>query len=52
MGRRRDSKKRKPNKLILCFDGTGNEFHADESDSNILKIFRMLDRTAKDQCKS
>jgi uncharacterized protein (DUF2235 family) len=40
---------RKPRKLILCFDGTGNKFHGDESDSNILKIFRMLDRTADDQ---
>ncbi|KAJ4387356.1 hypothetical protein N0V93_007947 [Gnomoniopsis smithogilvyi] len=36
-------------KLILCFDGTGNKFHGDDSDSNILKIFRMLDRTANDQ---
>lgn len=36
-------------KRILCFDGTGNKFHGDESDSNILKIFRMLDRTASDQ---
>lgn len=36
-------------KLILCFDGTGNKFHGDDSDSNILKIFRMLDRTADDQ---
>ncbi|RFU77072.1 short chain dehydrogenase reductase family [Trichoderma arundinaceum] len=40
---------RVPRKLILCFDGTGNKFHGDESDSNILKIFRMLDRTADDQ---
>lgn len=36
---------------MLCFDGTGNKFHGDDSDSNILKIFRMLDRTASDQCK-
>lgn len=43
------SKSRKPRKLILCFDGTGNKFHGDDSDSNILKIFRMLDRTADDQ---
>jgi len=42
---------RKPRKLVLCFDGTGNKFHGDDSDSNILKIFRMLDRTADDQCK-
>ncbi|KAM4058834.1 alpha/beta hydrolase [Hirsutella rhossiliensis] len=40
---------RSPRKLVLCFDGTGNKFHGDESDSNILKIFRMLDRTAGDQ---
>ncbi|KAE8381268.1 hypothetical protein BDV26DRAFT_278854 [Aspergillus bertholletiae] len=31
--------------LVLCFDGTGNTFRADGSESNILKIFRMLDRT-------
>jgi hypothetical protein len=32
-------------KFVLCFDGTGNKFSGTESDSNILKIFRMLDRT-------
>ena len=42
---------RKPRKIVLCFDGTGNKFHGDDSDSNILKIFRMLDRTASDQCR-
>lgn len=41
--------RRKAAKLVLCFDGTGNKFHGDDSDSNILKIFRMLDRTASDQ---
>jgi uncharacterized protein (DUF2235 family) len=41
--------RRQTRKLILCFDGTGNKFHGDDSDSNILKIFRMLDRTAGDQ---
>lgn len=40
---------RSPRKLVLCFDGTGNKFHGDDSDSNILKIFRCLDRTAGDQ---
>lgn len=44
-------KKQTHRKLILCFDGTGNKFHGDDSDSNILKIFRMLDRTANDQCE-
>jgi uncharacterized protein (DUF2235 family) len=38
-------------KLVLCFDGTGNKFHGDESDSNILKIFRLLDSSASDQCE-
>ncbi|KAK8057631.1 hypothetical protein PG996_011568 [Apiospora saccharicola] len=41
--------RRVPRKLVLCFDGTGNKFHGDDSDSNILKIFRCLDRTAGDQ---
>lgn len=36
-------------KLVLCFDGTGNKFHGDDSDSNILKIFRMLDRSSVNQ---
>ncbi|KAI1821488.1 hypothetical protein F4861DRAFT_541899 [Xylaria intraflava] len=40
---------RSPRKLVLCFDGTGNKFKGDDSDSNILKIFRCLDREAGDQ---
>lgn len=39
----------KTRKLVLCFDGTGNKFHGDESDSNILKIFRLLDSSSSDQ---
>jgi uncharacterized protein (DUF2235 family) len=30
-----------PKTFVLCFDGTGNKFSADSSDSNILKIFRV-----------
>ncbi|KAI1104346.1 hypothetical protein F4804DRAFT_341865 [Jackrogersella minutella] len=41
--------RRNPRKLVLCFDGTGNKFRGDDSDSNILKIFRCLDREAGDQ---
>lgn len=34
-----------PKQFVLCFDGTGNKFAGDESDSNVLKIFRVcLDR--------
>jgi uncharacterized protein (DUF2235 family) len=32
-------------KFILCFDGTGNKFQGNSGDSNILKIYSMLDRT-------
>ncbi|KKK15276.1 hypothetical protein ARAM_001927 [Aspergillus rambellii] len=35
--------------FVLCFDGTGNKFAGDESDSNVLKIFRMLDRSKSHQ---
>ncbi|RAK71882.1 T6SS phospholipase effector Tle1-like catalytic domain-containing protein [Aspergillus fijiensis CBS 313.89] len=35
--------------FVLCFDGTGNKFCGDESDSNVLKIFRMLDRSKSHQ---
>jgi uncharacterized protein (DUF2235 family) len=38
--------------LVLCFDGTGNTFRADGGESNILKIFRMLDRTKENRCMS
>ena len=37
------------NKFILCFDGTGNKFHGPAADSNILKIYRMLDRNDPSQ---
>lgn len=30
-----------PKTFVLCFDGTGNKFAGDESDSNVLKIFRV-----------
>ncbi|PLB36910.1 T6SS phospholipase effector Tle1-like catalytic domain-containing protein [Aspergillus candidus] len=36
-------------RFILCFDGTGNKFAGDESDTNLLKIYRMLDRTKSHQ---
>ncbi|KAI9845143.1 MAG: hypothetical protein M1837_005028 [Sclerophora amabilis] len=36
-------------KFVLCFDGTGNKFQGRDNDSNILKIYRMLDRTVDDQ---
>lgn len=35
---------RRRKQFVLCFDGTGNRFSGTDSDSNILKIYRMLDR--------
>lgn len=36
---------RPKNSFVLCFDGTGNKFSGTEADSNILKLYRMLDRS-------
>lgn len=38
-----------PRRIILCFDGTGNHFQGNESDTNIVKIYQMLDRYKKGQ---
>ena len=42
-------KSRTPKTFVLCFDGTGNKFSGTDADSNILKIYRMLDRGTGDQ---
>jgi len=39
----------KQNKLVLCFDGTGNQYLGTEEDTNIVKIYEMLDRNTDDQ---
>ena len=39
-----DSTKRIPNRLILCFDGTGNSFKGNTSDTNIVKLYNTFDR--------
>lgn len=39
-----------PRNLVLCFDGTGNDFKDDGSGTNILKIFRMLKKDDPNQC--
>ncbi|KAF2102691.1 hypothetical protein NA57DRAFT_7423, partial [Rhizodiscina lignyota] len=36
-------------RLVLCFDGTDNKFEATEQDSNIVKLYEMLNRTTSDQ---
>lgn len=39
----------KRRQLVIAFDGTGNRFSGTDADSNILKIFRMLDRSDEAQ---
>ena len=41
---------RGPRNLVLCFDGTGNKYKGDGTDTNILKIFHLLDKNAQNQC--
>lgn len=38
-----------PQRLILCFDGTGNAFQGNPGDTNIVKLYNMLDRTNVNQ---
>lgn len=38
-----ENRQRTPNRLILCLDGTGNSFQANTSDTNIVKLYDMLD---------
>lgn len=37
--------------LVLCFDGTGNTLGRDDTGTNILRIFRILDRTKENRCE-
>ncbi|KAK6355164.1 hypothetical protein TWF696_004284 [Orbilia brochopaga] len=34
----------RPKKLVLFFDGTGNKFKGNTSDTNIIKMYQMLDK--------
>ncbi|KAK2731618.1 hypothetical protein FQN57_003271 [Myotisia sp. PD_48] len=38
-----------PGRIVLCFDGTGNEFHGKESDTNVVKIYQMLEKNTPRQ---
>ena len=35
---------KEPNRLILCFDGTGNTFSGSNADTNVVKLLNQLDR--------
>lgn len=36
-----------PKQFVLCFDGTGNKFAGDESDTNLVKIYRVGTRLSR-----
>lgn len=36
-------------KLLCCFDGTGNQYSGDTSDTNVVKLFQKFDRNASRQ---
>ena len=38
-----------PNRLVLCFDGTGNAFQGNPGDTNIVKLLEMFNRAAPRQ---
>ena len=44
-----DEPNRIPNRLVLCFDGTGNTFQGNTGDTNIVKLLNMFDRSAPHQ---
>lgn len=44
-----DEPRRIPNRLILCFDGTGNTFLGNTGDTNIVKLYNKFDRSATHQ---
>ena len=33
--------------LVVCFDGTNNEYNA--TNTNVVKLYAMIDRTESDQ---
>lgn len=36
-------------KIVVCFDGTGNSYQGNTSDTNIVKLYQKLDRTRPNQ---
>jgi uncharacterized protein (DUF2235 family) len=48
-GNMQEEKIAKTNRLVLCFDGTGNEYTGKSGDTNIVKLYRMFDRSSNQQ---
>ena len=36
-------------RLVLCFDGTGNSYTGTSLDTNVIKLYKKLDKTHSDQ---
>jgi uncharacterized protein (DUF2235 family) len=47
--RQQDIHQQPSNRLILCFDGTGNAFQGTPGDTNIVKLYNMLQRSNTSQ---
>jgi uncharacterized protein (DUF2235 family) len=45
--KRKENGEKIPDRLVLCFDGTGNKFSGSSGDTNIVKLYQMCDRDAK-----
>ncbi len=39
----------KQSRLVVCFDGTGNVYNGDTSDTNIVKLYQKFDREHPNQ---
>ena len=44
-----NEKPEEPAKLILCFDGTGNQYSGDTSDTNVVKLYQKFNRNTLNQ---
>ncbi|KAK5659302.1 hypothetical protein OQA88_1395 [Cercophora sp. LCS_1] len=44
-----DQERLKPRSLVLCFDGTSNKYRGDGTETNVFKIFQLLDKHDHDQ---
>ena len=44
-----DRPKEEQAKLILCFDGTGNQYSGDTSDTNVVKLYQKFNRETSNQ---
>ena len=44
-----DMEKEGQAKVILCFDGTGNQYSGDTSDTNVVKLYQKFNRNTPNQ---